>query len=258
MAASRLSARKRRNTLLVLLSLAFVAVGLGNYAFTLGLAHLLAPDAFGVAMLVQSFLLFASWFASSGFPWSTARRMSGLADRGEQASVLRGALYGNLILATVLGALLLASLALGTLKAFPKSARLRLERIGGVEVLLVDGERCWGEEEKKLLPGIEAARARGIQVEGPLPADTLFFRAGRGDFDLVVAMYHDQGHGPVKVLGLEAGVNITVGLPFVRTSVDHGTAFDIAGSGKADERSLIQALRDAVALAPKTRPGASA
>ena len=111
-----------------------------------------------------------------------------------------------------------------------------------------------GEEEKKIIPAIEAARARGIQVEGPLPADTLFFRAGRGDFDLVVAMYHDQGHGPVKVLGLEAGVNITVGLPFVRTSVDHGTAFDIAGTGKADERSMVQALRDAVALAPKTRP----
>lgn len=111
-----------------------------------------------------------------------------------------------------------------------------------------------GEEETKIIPGIKAARARGIEVEGPLPADTLFFRAGRGDFDLVVAMYHDQGHGPVKVLGLEAGVNITVGLPFVRTSVDHGTAFDIAGTGKADERSLVQALRDAVALAPKTRP----
>jgi 4-hydroxythreonine-4-phosphate dehydrogenase len=110
-----------------------------------------------------------------------------------------------------------------------------------------------GEEETKVIPAIKAARARGIDVEGPLPADTLFFRAGRGDFDLVVAMYHDQGHGPVKVLGLEAGVNITVGLPFVRTSVDHGTAFDIAGTGKADERSLVQAMRDAVALAPKTR-----
>jgi 4-hydroxythreonine-4-phosphate dehydrogenase len=110
-----------------------------------------------------------------------------------------------------------------------------------------------GEEETKIIPAIKAARGRGIDVEGPLPADTLFFRAGRGDFDLVVAMYHDQGHGPVKVLGLEAGVNITVGLPFVRTSVDHGTAFDIAGTGKADERSLVQAMRDAVALAPKTR-----
>src|SRR5436190_1095663 len=107
-----------------------------------------------------------------------------------------------------------------------------------------------GEEEEKVIPAVEAAQARGIDVEGPLPADTLFFRAGRGDFDLVVAMYHDQGHGPVKVMGLEAGVNITVGLPFVRTSVDHGTAFDIAGTGKADERSLVEALRQAVALAP--------
>jgi 4-hydroxythreonine-4-phosphate dehydrogenase len=107
-----------------------------------------------------------------------------------------------------------------------------------------------GEEETKVAPGVEAARARGIAAEGPLPADTVFFRAGRGDFDLVVAMYHDQGHGPLKVLGLEAGVNITVGLPFVRTSVDHGTAFDIAGTGKADERSMVEALRQAVALAP--------
>lgn len=108
-----------------------------------------------------------------------------------------------------------------------------------------------GEEERKVNPGVEAARASGIDAQGALPADTVFFRAGRGDFDLVVAMYHDQGHGPVKVLGLEAGVNITVGLPFVRTSVDHGTAFDIAGTGKADERSLVEALRQAVALAPR-------
>ncbi|HYY51334.1 MAG TPA: 4-hydroxythreonine-4-phosphate dehydrogenase PdxA, partial [Myxococcales bacterium] len=108
-----------------------------------------------------------------------------------------------------------------------------------------------GEEETKILPAIESLRKRGIAVEGPLPADTLFFRAGRGDFDLVVAMYHDQGHGPVKVLGIEAGVNVTVGLPFVRTSVDHGTAFDIAGTGQADERSMVEALRQAVALAPK-------
>ncbi len=107
-----------------------------------------------------------------------------------------------------------------------------------------------GEEATKIIPAIEAARRRGIAVEGPLPADTLFFRAGRGDFDVVVAMYHDQGHGPVKVLGLEAGVNVTVGLPFVRTSVDHGTAFDIAGTGKVDERSMLEALRQAVAMAP--------
>lgn len=105
-----------------------------------------------------------------------------------------------------------------------------------------------GEEATKIEPAIAVSRARGMDVEGPLPADTLFYRAGRGDFDMVVAMYHDQGHGPVKVLGLEAGVNITVGLPVIRTSVDHGTAFDIAGTGRADERSLLEALRQAAAL----------
>jgi 4-hydroxythreonine-4-phosphate dehydrogenase len=108
----------------------------------------------------------------------------------------------------------------------------------------------YGEEEEKIAPAIRACQARGWRVSGPHPADTLFFLAARGDFDLVVAMYHDQGHGPIKVLGLESGVNITIGLPVVRTSVDHGTAFDIAGKGVADERSLMEALRQAVGLAP--------
>jgi 4-hydroxythreonine-4-phosphate dehydrogenase len=108
-----------------------------------------------------------------------------------------------------------------------------------------------GEEAEKITPAVEACQARGWDVRGPLPADTLFFLAGRGDYDMVVAMYHDQGHGPIKVLGLESGVNITVGLPVIRTSVDHGTAFDIAGKGIADERSLVEALRQAVDLAPK-------
>ncbi|QET02415.1 MULTISPECIES: 4-hydroxythreonine-4-phosphate dehydrogenase PdxA [Cupriavidus] len=108
-----------------------------------------------------------------------------------------------------------------------------------------------GEEEEKIIPAVNVVRERGWNVEGPLPADTLFYRAGRGDFDLVVAMYHDQGHGPVKVLGLEAGVNITVGLPVIRTSVDHGTAFDIAGKGIADERSLLEALRQGAELATR-------
>ncbi|MET1026643.1 MAG: 4-hydroxythreonine-4-phosphate dehydrogenase PdxA, partial [Dongiaceae bacterium] len=108
-----------------------------------------------------------------------------------------------------------------------------------------------GEEASKIAPAIAACQAKGWNVKGPLPADTLFFLAARGDYDIVVAMYHDQGHGPIKVMGLEAGVNITVGLPVIRTSVDHGTAFDIAGKGVADERSLIEALRQAVDLAPK-------
>ncbi|SDQ17964.1 4-hydroxythreonine-4-phosphate dehydrogenase PdxA [Virgibacillus salinus] len=109
----------------------------------------------------------------------------------------------------------------------------------------------YGEEEEKIIPAIDRATEEGLNVEGPLPADTLFFRAQRGDFDIVLAMYHDQGHGPIKVLGLEAGVNITVGLPIIRTSVDHGTAFDIAGTGKADERSMLEALRQAIELAPE-------
>ncbi|MDF2646889.1 MAG: 4-hydroxythreonine-4-phosphate dehydrogenase [Paenibacillus sp.] len=109
----------------------------------------------------------------------------------------------------------------------------------------------YGEEDEKIVPAVERAQKEGIQVQGPLPADTLFFRTTRGDFDIVVAMYHDQGHGPVKVLGLEAGVNITVGLPIIRTSVDHGTAFDIAGKGVADEQSMKEALRQAIELAPK-------
>jgi 4-hydroxythreonine-4-phosphate dehydrogenase len=112
-----------------------------------------------------------------------------------------------------------------------------------------------GEEESKIAPGVKACQADGIDVQGPLPADTLFFLAGRGDYDLVVAMYHDQGHGPVKVLGLEAGVNITVGLPVIRTSVDHGTAFDIAGQGIADHRSMIEALRLAKEMAPERVAG---
>jgi 4-hydroxythreonine-4-phosphate dehydrogenase len=109
-----------------------------------------------------------------------------------------------------------------------------------------------GEEAEKIEPGVKAAQAAGINAVGPLPADTLFFLAGRGDYDLVVAMYHDQGHGPVKVLGIEAGVNITVGLPVIRTSVDHGTAFDIAGKAIADSRSMVEALHQAAEMA--TRP----
>ena len=108
----------------------------------------------------------------------------------------------------------------------------------------------YGEEETKVAPAIAKCKSKGWLVEGPLPADTLFFRAQRGDFDLVVAMYHDQGHGPVKALGLESGVNITIGLPVIRTSVDHGTAFDIAGTGKADEGSMLEAMRLAIELAP--------
>ena len=107
-----------------------------------------------------------------------------------------------------------------------------------------------GGEDRR--PPSKGCAADGIDVHGPLPADTAFFLAGRGDYDLIVAMYHDQGHGPVKVLGIEAGVNITVGLPVIRTSVDHGTAFDIAGKGIAEAGSMVEALRQAAELASST------
>jgi len=102
----------------------------------------------------------------------------------------------------------------------------------------------FGREEIEVIgPAIEAARREGIEASGPWAGDTIFMRARRGEFDVVVAQYHDQGLIPVKYLGIEQGVNITVGLPFIRTSVDHGTAFDIAGTGKAEHISLRAALR---------------
>jgi 4-hydroxythreonine-4-phosphate dehydrogenase len=108
-----------------------------------------------------------------------------------------------------------------------------------------------GEEAEKIVPAIARLQADGIDAVGPLPADTAFYLAGRGDYDLIVAMYHDQGHAPIKVLGIEAGVNITVGLPVIRTSVDHGTAFDIAGTGQVKTESMVEAMRQAVTLAEK-------
>ena len=102
----------------------------------------------------------------------------------------------------------------------------------------------FGDEEIRFIaPAVEAARAEGIDAQGPFPPDTVFMRARRGAFDLVVAMTHDHGLIPVKYMGVEEGVNVTLGLPFVRTSPDHGTAFDIAGTGRADPASLVAALR---------------
>ncbi|MDR6537280.1 4-hydroxythreonine-4-phosphate dehydrogenase PdxA [Variovorax soli] len=113
----------------------------------------------------------------------------------------------------------------------------------------------FGTEEREIIaPAIEAARSQGIDASGPHAPDTVFMRARAtalraGEFDVVVAMYHDQGLIPVKYLGVEKGVNVTLGLPLVRTSPDHGTAFDIAGTGRADASSLLEAIRMARALA---------
>lgn len=98
------------------------------------------------------------------------------------------------------------------------------------------------EEIDVVVPAIEQARAEGIDVTGPFPADTLFVRAARGEFDVVVAAYHDQGLVPVKLLAFGTSVNVTLGLPIVRTSVDHGTAFDIARQGRAEAGSMVEAI----------------
>jgi len=105
------------------------------------------------------------------------------------------------------------------------------------------------EEQRVLRPSVDAARARGIDIEGPFPADTLFVRATRGEFDAVIACYHDQGLIPVKLLAFGQAVNVTLGLPIIRTSVDHGTAFDIAGQDTADPSSMIAATLLAARLA---------
>lgn len=105
------------------------------------------------------------------------------------------------------------------------------------------------EDEAVVRPAVAAAAAAGIAVSGPFPADTLFVRAARGEFDVVIAAYHDQGLVPVKLLAFGRAVNVTLGLPIVRTSVDHGTAFDIAGRGVADEGSLVEAMLLAARLA---------
>ncbi len=102
----------------------------------------------------------------------------------------------------------------------------------------------FGTEELTIIgPAVERAAASGIDVVGPIPADTLFVRALGGEFDVVVAMYHDQGHVALKTVAFDRAVNVTLGLPIVRTSVAHGTAFDIAWQGKASTSSLIEAVR---------------
>lgn len=105
------------------------------------------------------------------------------------------------------------------------------------------------EDEAIIRPAVQQAQAKGIEASGPWPGDTIFMHARQGRFDIVVAQYHDQGLIPVKYLGVDEGVNVTVGLPFVRTSVDHGTAFDIAGTGKASHTSLRVAVQQAALLA---------
>jgi 4-phospho-D-threonate 3-dehydrogenase / 4-phospho-D-erythronate 3-dehydrogenase len=114
----------------------------------------------------------------------------------------------------------------------------------------------FGDEERlKISPAIEAARSREVLVDGPHSPDTIFLRAARGEYDMVVAMYHDQGHIAMKLIDFERTVNVTLGIPIIRVSVDHGTAFDIAGKNKADAQNMIAAMTAAVAMAARKFDG---
>ena len=115
-----------------------------------------------------------------------------------------------------------------------------------------DGGLLGHEEEQEITPAIKKAQSKGINVEGPIPPDTIFNQAIDGKYDVVLAMYHDQGHIPIKVHNWAKSISVNLGLPFVRTSVDHGTAFDIAGKGVADHESMLEAIRVAVNLVSKS------
>jgi len=134
-------------------------------------------------------------------------------------------------------------------KARPRLAVLALNPHCG------EGGMFGNEEQVAIAPAIEAARLEGIDAQGPLSADTLFYFAQQGAYDGVVAMYHDQGLIPLKMLHFDDGVNVTLGLPIIRTSVDHGTAYDLAGTGRASEKSLVAAIGMAVGMAAVSKDG---
>jgi 4-hydroxythreonine-4-phosphate dehydrogenase len=127
--------------------------------------------------------------------------------------------------------------------------------VAGLNPHASEGGLFGDEEEKFIAPAIAQARALGLDAHGPFPGDTIFFRTLQGEFDAAVAMYHDQGHVAVKMLGIWLGVNVTLGLPIIRTSVEHGTDFANAGTGRSDPRSLIEAMKMAAAMAThRARP----
>ena len=132
-----------------------------------------------------------------------------------------------------------------TLREFPRlGLPCRKVAVAGLNPHAGEEGILGSEEKERIEPALARARALypGIDIQGPLPADTLFYRAVQGEFDVVLALLHDQGLGPIKLMGFGQAVNVTLGLPFVRTSVDHGTAFDIAGKGIARPESMITAI----------------
>ena len=199
-------------------------------------------------------------FARAGLPWKGHTDLLGHLCGVSRVAMLFHAPELNVVLATVhiplseVPRLLTRPLLMDVIRLtsrampsfgieHPRIALAALNPHAGEEGLLGT------EEQSILVPAVQEARASGIEVHGPFPADTVFTRAARGEFDVVVACYHDQGLIPVKLLAFGRAVNVTIGLPIVRTSVDHGTAFDIAGQGVADPGSMIEAVLLAARLA---------
>jgi len=199
-------------------------------------------------------------FALAGLPWKGHTELLAHLTRSDQVAMMFWSEPLKVVLATVHVPLadVPRLLTRGLLDGIITLASQELPRFGlrnprlalaGLNPHAGEGELLGNEEERVLTPAVDAARSRGVHIEGPFPGDTIFGRAYRGEFDAVIACYHDQGLIPVKLLAFGQAVNVTLGLPIIRTSVDHGTAFDIAGRGEADPSSMIAATLLAAKLA---------
>jgi len=199
-------------------------------------------------------------FARAGLPWKGHTDLLGHLTGSPSVAMMFWSEPLRVVLATVhvplvevssiLTADVLAEVIDLTARSLPRFG-LRAPRLAlaGLNPHAGEDGLLGGEEVRVLAPAVAAARARGIDISGPFPGDTVFVRASRGEFDAVIACYHDQGLIPVKLLAFGQAVNVTLGLPIIRTSVDHGTAFDIAGRGIADPSSMITATLLAARLA---------
>lgn len=195
----------------------------------------------------------------AGFPWPGHTEMlAELTGTTEYAMMLMGGPL-RVILVTIhealrdVPSLVTRESVLKTLRLALRAGRmLSIERprlaVAGLNPHAGEAGLFGEEEAESIIPAMQEARAEGIPAEGPFPPDTVFWRASRGEFDIVVSMYHDQGLIPLKLLAFETGVNVTVGLPVIRTSPDHGTAYDIAWKGRAKPSSMVEAVKAAVNL----------
>ena len=206
-------------------------------------------------------------FARAGLPWKGHTDLIAHLCGARRVAMLFHAPQLTVVLITVhvplrdVPALLTPELVADTIRLTAESlplfgiARPRLA-LAGLNPHAGESGVLGTEDDAVLTPAVAAARAAGIDIRGPFPADTVFGRAARGEFDCVLACYHDQGLIPVKLLAFGQAVNVTIGLPIIRTSVDHGTAFDIAGQGVADAGSMIEAVKLAAQMA-KGRTGSA-